>query len=48
VLKLGRPGIDFLAESGQKILKVGIHSMGVGSVGQGEAAAPLDFHRWYW
>jgi len=46
VLKIGRPGFDSLAESGQKTLKViGIHSMGVGSGGQRGAVAPLDFHR---
>jgi len=47
MLKVGRPGFDFLAESSQNTLKVGIHSMGVGSIGRRGAAAPLDFHRWY-
>jgi len=47
VLKVGRLGFDSLAESGQQTLKVGIHSMGVGSEGQGGAVASLDFHRWY-
>jgi len=28
MLKVGRPGFGFLAESGQKTLKVGIHSQG--------------------
>jgi len=28
LLKVDRPGFDFLAESGQKTLKVGIHSQG--------------------
>jgi len=28
VLKIARPGFGFLAESGQKSLKVGIHSEG--------------------
>jgi len=37
-----------LAESGQKTLKVCIHIMGFGSVEQGGAVAPLDFHRCYW
>jgi len=45
VLKVGRPGFDFLAESGQNTLKFGIHSMGVGNGEQGGAVAPLDFHR---
>jgi len=47
LLKVDRPGFDFLAESGQKTLKVGIHTMGVGSVGQGGVVALLDFRRWY-
>jgi len=48
VLKVGRPGFDSLAESGQKTLKVGIHGMSVGSWGQGKAVPPLNFCRWYW
>jgi len=40
VLKFGIPGSDSLAESGQKTLKVGIHSMGVGSGEQGGAVLP--------
>jgi len=44
VLKVGIPVFDSLVESGQKILKVGIHSMGVSSEEQGGAVAPLDFH----
>jgi len=43
VLNVGRPGFDYLAESGQKILKVDIHSMGVGSGEQGGAVAPWIF-----
>jgi len=34
---------DFLAESGQKTLKVSIHSMDVGSGRQGEAVPPWIF-----
>jgi len=48
VLKVGRPGFDSLAELGQKALKVGIHSMGVGSGGQEGVVTLLNFHRWYW
>jgi len=47
VLKVGRPRFNILAESGQKTLKVGIHSMDVGSGGQEGAAANLNSHRWY-
>jgi len=43
VLKASRPGFDSLAESGQKTLKVGIHSMGGGSGGQGGAVASWLF-----
>jgi len=46
VLKVGRLGFNFLAESDQKTLKVGIHSMSVG-IGGREKPDPLDFHRWY-
>jgi len=31
LLKVGRPGFNSLVESGQKTLKVDIHSIGVGS-----------------
>jgi len=34
VIKVDRPGFDSLAESGQKTLKVSVHSMGVGSGGR--------------
>jgi len=43
VLKVGRPGLDSLAEPGQKTLKVGIHSMGVGNGGQGGSVGPWIF-----
>jgi len=43
VLKVGIPEFDSLAESGQRILKVGIHSMGVDSGGQGGAVGPHGF-----
>jgi len=43
VLKVGRPGFDYLAESSQKTLKVAIHSMGVGSGEQVGAVAPWIF-----
>jgi len=36
VLKVGKPGFDSLAESGQNTLNVSIHSMSVGSGGGGE------------
>jgi len=44
VLKVGKPGFNSLAESGQEILKVGIHNIGVGSRGREEPCPFLDFH----
>jgi len=43
VLKVGRPGFDFLGESSQKTLKVGIYSIGVGIRGQSGAVIPWIF-----
>jgi len=48
VLKIGRRGFDYLAESGQKTSKFGIHSIGVGSGEEEGAVAPLDIYRLCW
>jgi len=41
LLKIGRHAFDSLAESDQKTLQVGIHSMGVGIGGQEGAVSPF-------
>jgi len=43
VLKVSRPGFDSLVESGQKLKKLSIHSMGVSSGGQEGTVPPWIF-----